>query len=66
VEQTLAALLTEFPHNLDSQRLRERYRKHRHALFVFLHDPEVPPTNNASGQALNSLKLLRKGRDSAS
>lgn len=60
VEQTLDALLTEFPHNPDSQRLRQRYRKHRHALFVFLHDPEVPPTNNASEQALRNSVIYRK------
>jgi transposase len=60
VEQALDALLTEFPNNPDSQRLRERYRKHRHALLVFLHDPEVPPTNNASEQALRNSVIYRK------
>jgi transposase len=60
VEQILDALLTKFPNNPDSQRLRERYRKHRHALLVFLHDPEVPPTNNASEQALRNSVIYRK------
>ena len=60
VEQTLDALLTEFPKNPDSQRLRQRYRKHRLSLFVFLHDPEVPPTNNASEQALRNSVIYRK------
>jgi transposase len=60
VEHTLDALLTEFPNNPDSQRLRERYRKHRLSLFMFLHDPDVPPTNNASEQALRNSVIYRK------
>jgi transposase len=60
VEQRLDALLAEFPNTPDSQRLRERYRKHRRSLFVFLHDPEVPPTNNASEQALRNSVIYRK------
>ena len=60
LEQALDALLAQFPNNPDSQRLRERYRKHRHSLFVFLHRPDVPPTNNASEQALRNSVIYRK------
>jgi transposase len=60
LEQALDASLAQFPNNPDSQRLRERYRKHRQALFVFLYRPDVPPTNNASEQALRNSVIYRK------
>jgi transposase len=60
VEQALDALLAHYPNNPDSQRLRERYRKHRRALFVCLRCPDVPPTNNASEQALRNSVVYRK------
>lgn len=42
------------------QKLQARYRKHRQRLFVFLDDPRVPPTNNASEQALRPSVIHRK------
>lgn len=42
------------------QKLQARYRKHRQSLFVFLEDPRVPPTNNASEQALRPSVIHRK------
>jgi len=60
VEQALDDLLAQFPNNADSQRLRERYRKHCSSLFVFLRRPDVPPTNNASEQALRNSVIYRK------
>jgi transposase len=60
VEHGLDVLLAQYPNNLDSQRLRERYRKHRRSLFVFLYHPDVPPTNNASEQALRNSVIYRK------
>lgn len=60
IEQALDALLMQFPNNPDSQRLRERYRKHRHSLFVFLYRADLPPTNNASEQALRNSVIYRK------
>jgi len=60
IEQALDDLLAQFPNNPDSQRLRERYRKHRQSLFVFLHRADVPPTNNASEQALRNSVIYRK------
>lgn len=60
IEQQLDALLTQHPNNPDSQRLRRRYLKHRHDMFVFLHQCGVPPTNNASEQALRNSVIYRK------
>jgi transposase len=60
IEQALDALLAQFPNNPDSQRLRQRYRKHRQSLFVFLYRTDVPPTNNASEQALRNSVIYRK------
>jgi transposase len=60
VEQALHTLLTHYPQNPDSQRLRQRYRKHRQSLFVCLYHPDVPPTNNASEQALRNSVIYRK------
>jgi transposase len=42
------------------QKLQARYRQHRQSLFVFLHDARVPPTNNASEQALRPSVVHRK------
>jgi transposase len=44
----------------EASRLWVRYRDHREQLFVFLHDPRVPPTNNASERALRNSVVHRK------
>jgi transposase len=44
----------------EASRLWVRFREHRHRLFVFLYDPTVPPTNNASEQALRPSVVHRK------
>jgi transposase len=44
----------------EASRLWVRFREHRDALFVFLDDPTVPPTNNASEQALRPSVVHRK------
>jgi transposase len=44
----------------EASRLWVRYREHREHLFVFLYDPTVPPTNNASEQALRHSVVHRK------
>ena len=44
----------------EASRLWVRYRDHREHLFVFLHDPRVPPTNNASERALRNSVVHRK------
>ena len=44
----------------DASRLWLRFRDHRRSLLVFLYDPRVPPTNNASEQALRHSVVHRK------
>jgi len=60
VHQQLQALLAVYPNNPDSQRLHARFTKHQASLFVFLQRPDVPPTNNASEQALRNSVIYRK------
>lgn len=52
-------LLTREPPSEDSQRLWRRFHKHRSALLVFLERDDVPPTNNASEQALRNSVIYR-------
>jgi transposase len=40
--------------------LKERFLKHRDKLLVFLHDPDVPPTNNESERALRTSVIHRQ------
>lgn len=60
IEQQLDHLLNAYPAHPDSQRLWRRYRKHRKSLLLFLHRDDVPPTNNASEQALRNSVIYRK------
>jgi len=60
IHQELLALLSQYPNNPVSQRLHARYTKHQASLLVFLHRPDVPPTNNASEQALRNSVIYRK------
>jgi transposase len=60
VHQQLQDLLAIYPNNPDSQRLHARFTKHQASLFVFLHRSDVPPTNNASEQALRNSVIYRK------
>ena len=41
-------------------RLQKRYRDLRENLFLFLEDTTIPPTNNASEQALRWSVIFRK------
>lgn len=59
-EQQLDDLLTIAPDTVDSETLRGRFVKHRRALLLFLHRDDVPPTNNASEQALRNSVIYRK------
>ena len=43
-----------------SSTLAKRFRKHGDAIFRFLFDPAVPPTNNASEQTLRQSIIDRK------
>ncbi len=60
IEQALDQLLNQYPNNPESQGLRRRYLKHRQNTLVFLYQPGVPPTNNASEQALRNSVIYRK------
>lgn len=48
------------PHYAESENLRRRFIQHRDALLLFLHRDDVPPTNNASEQALRNSVIYRK------
>ena len=60
IEADCDALLATPVAGAEAARLWVRYREQRDALFVFLDDPTVPPTNNASEQALRPSVVHRK------
>jgi transposase len=60
VEADCDALLATPVEGAEASRLWVRFREHREQLFVFLYDPAVPPTNNASEQALRHSVVHRK------
>jgi transposase len=60
IEADCAALLAAPVAGAEASRLWVRFREHREHLFVFLYDPAVPPTNNASEQALRHSVVHRK------
>jgi transposase len=60
IEAAGDALLATPVQGAEASRLWVRFREHRDALFVFLYDAAVPPTNNASEQALRHSVVHRK------
>jgi len=56
----LKAVLALSPIQADGIRLQNRYRKLQENLFLFLDDSTIPPTNNASEQALRWSVIFRK------
>jgi transposase len=60
IEADCDALLATPVDGAEASRLWVRFREHREHLFVFLYDPTVPPTNNASEQALRNSVVHRK------
>jgi transposase len=48
------------PTNPHGQRLQKRYAKIQEHLFLFLADASIPPTNNASEQAIRMSTVFRK------
>jgi transposase len=60
LEADCDALLATPVAGAEASRLWVRFREHRARLFVFLYDPAVPPTNNASEQALRHSVVHRK------
>jgi transposase len=60
IERRCDALLASPVAGAEASRLWVRFREHRAHLFVFLYDPAVPPTNNASERALRNSVVHRK------
>lgn len=60
LEADCNALLSEQLDAPEALRLLNRYQKHRQALFVFLHHPNVPYDNNAAERALRNSVIHRK------
>jgi transposase len=60
IEADCDALLATPVPGAEASRLWVRFREHRASLFVFLHDAAVPPTNNASEQALRHSVVHRQ------
>ena len=60
IERRCDALLATPVAGAEASRLWVRFREHREHLFVFLYDAAVPPTNNASEQALRTSVVHRK------
>lgn len=60
LHERLDRLLDTYPVSEASQRLWRRYDKHRSALLLCLERADVPPTNNASEQALRNSVIYRK------
>jgi transposase len=60
IEAACDALLATPVAGAEASRLWVRFREHREHLFVFLAEPAVPPTNNASEQALRHSVVHRK------
>ena len=57
---SLREILNLKPQSLEGQRLLKRYQKIRAHLLLFLTDETIPPTNNASEQALRWSVVFRK------
>jgi transposase len=60
LESELDELLSRPVRNRPARTLKERFLIHRDKLLVFLHDPDVPPTNNESERALRPSVIHRK------
>jgi transposase len=60
LENRLGRLLQRRVTGSDALKLLDRYRTHREHLFVFLHRPDVAPTNNACERALRPSVIHRK------
>lgn len=56
----LGEILSLHPQSVEGQRLLKRYQKIRDHLLLFLTDETIPPTNNASEQALRWSVVFRK------
>ena len=60
IKRRILALAAQQDLPRKSTTLAKRFRKHGEAMFRFLFDPAVPPTNNASEQTLRQSVIDRK------
>lgn len=60
IKRRLRKLLTLEPDQADGVRLKKRYVTLQDNLFLFLEDATIPPTNNASEQAIRMSTIFRK------
>src|SRR5262249_10794647 len=60
LDDWLEATLRQRQRSADLDRLDQHIREHRGEWLVFLHDPEVPPTNNHAEQMLRPAVITRK------
>ena len=60
IKRQLRKLLQLEPDQADGIRLKKRYENLRDNLFLFLEDASIPPTNNASEQAIRMSTIFRK------
>lgn len=60
IKRRLRNLLTLAPDQADGKRLKKRYEDLQDNLFLFLEDASIPPTNNASEQAIRMSTIFRK------
>jgi len=60
LQRRLDRCLASQPTNPHGKRLQKRYAKVRDDLFLFLEDASIPPTNNASEQAIRMSTVFRK------
>lgn len=60
IENKLDAQLSCRVKGLRAGKLLARFKEHREKLLIFLREPEVPPTNNLSEQALRPSVIHRK------
>ena len=62
IEERLDRLLDKTTEKLygDAKKLRDRLRRYREYLLVFLYHEHVPPDNNASERAIRNLKVKMK------
>ncbi len=60
IKRQLRRILDLAPEQADGIRLRKRYESIRDNLFLFLEDAAIPPTNNASEQAIRMSTIFRK------
>lgn len=60
LEADCDALLAQHVEKPEAQKLLNRYRKHRRALFLFLYHTDVPFDNNAAERALRNSVIHRK------